>query len=98
MIAIAAGDTHTVALKTDGTVWAWGNNSNGQLGDGTTTQRTKPVEVSGLSTVIAIAAGDTHTVALKTDGTVWAWGNNSNGQLGDGTTTQSTTPVQVQSL
>jgi alpha-tubulin suppressor-like RCC1 family protein len=82
-----AATTHTVYLKTDGTVWAWGNNSNGQLGDGTTTQSTSPVQVSGLSNVTAIAAGATHTVALKTDGTVWAWGDNSNGQLGNGTTT-----------
>ena len=90
--------THTVYLKNDGTVWAWGNNGNGQLGDGSTTQSTTPVQVSGLSGVIAIAAGGTHTVALKDDGTVWAWGNNSNGQLGDGSTTQSTTPVQVSGL
>jgi hypothetical protein len=93
-----AAANHTVALKNNGTVWTWGNNNNGQLGDGTTSNRTTPVQVSGLSDVTAIAAGDTHTVALKNNGTVWTWGNNNNGQLGDGTTTDSATPVQVQSL
>jgi alpha-tubulin suppressor-like RCC1 family protein len=98
MTAIAAGDNHTVALKNDGTIRAWGNNSNGQLGDDTTSNRTTPVQVNRLSDMTAIAAGDNHTVALKKDGTAWAWGNNSYGQLGDGTTTDRTTPVQVQSL
>ena len=95
VIQVAAGDYHTVALKSDGTAWAWGYNNNGQLGDGTTTSRSTPVRVLGLSGVTAIAAGQYHTVALASDGTVWAWGNNVSGQLGDGTTTQRTTPVQV---
>ena len=72
---------HTVALKTDGTVWAWGYNGWGQLGDGTTTNKTTPVQVSGLSGVIAIAAEGNCTAALKSDGTVWAWGDNAYGQL-----------------
>ena len=95
---ISAGIYHTISLKSDGTVWAWGYNNEGQLGDGTTTQRTTPVQVSGLSGVIAIAGGGYHTIALKSDGTVYAWGRNSEGQLGDGTTTQRTTPVQVSGL
>ena len=98
VLAIAGGGSHTVALKSDGTVWAWGYNYNGQLGDGTTTFRTTPVPVSGLSNVLALAAGSYHTVALKSDGTVWAWGDNRAGQLGDGTTINRLTPVQVSGL
>jgi 6-phosphogluconolactonase (cycloisomerase 2 family)/alpha-tubulin suppressor-like RCC1 family protein/fibronectin type 3 domain-containing protein len=96
--AIAAGAGHTLALKSDGTVWAWGRNSYGQLGDGSTTTRTTPVKVSGLSGVTAIVAGSSHSLALKSDGTVWGWGNNGYGQLGDGSTTSRTTPVQVSGL
>ncbi len=96
--AIAAGSYHSIAIKTDGTVWTWGNNYYGQLGDGTTTNSITPVQVSGLTDVTAIAAGNVHSVALKNDGTVWTWGNNYYGQLGDGTTTNSITPVQVSGL
>ena len=97
--AISAGVFNTVALKNDGTVWAWGLNSSGQLGDGTTTDSYTPVQVSGLTGVRAISAGFvSHAVALKNDGTVWAWGSNGYGQLGDGTTTDSYTPVQVSDL
>ncbi|MCL2828644.1 MAG: S-layer homology domain-containing protein [Oscillospiraceae bacterium] len=96
--AIAAGGAHTLALKSDGTVWAWGLNGGGQLGDGTTTTSYTPVQVQNLDNVAAIAAGTDHTVALKNDGTVWAWGHNHFGQLGDGTTTNRRTPVQIQSL
>ena len=84
--AIATGYHHTVALRSDGTVWAWGTNWFGQLGDGTTTARYTPTQVKNLSNVTAISAGDNHTVALRNDGTVWAWGGNQVGQLGDGTT------------
>ena len=95
---IASGRAHAIALKSDGTVWAWGYNDDGQLGDGTTTNRSTPVQISGLSDVTAIAGGWSHTIALKSDGTVWAWGNNEDGRLGDGTTTSSSTPVQVSGL
>ena len=101
VVAIAAGGGHSLALKADGTVLAWGLNANGQLGDGTLTRRLTPVPVSGLgpgSGVEAIAAGITHSLALKSDGTVLAWGFNTTGQLGDGTTAQRTTPVQVSGL
>ena len=96
--AIAGGNIHTIALKSNGTVWAWGHNGYGQLGDGTTTHRYTPVQVSGITGVIAIAVGEVHTIALKSDGTVWAWGSNEFGQLGDGTTTHRYTPIQVTSL
>ncbi len=96
--AMAGGSGHTVALRQDGTVWAWGRNDYGQLGDGTDTQRLSPVNVPGLSGVTSLAAGLVHTVALRQDGTVWAWGHNGFGQLGDGTTTRRTSPAQVPGL
>ncbi len=104
--AIAAGQGHSLALKNDGTVWAWGLNQDGQLGDGTTTDSSTPVQVNDptdssgyLTDVSAIAAGSSHSLALKSDGTVWAWGNNFSGELGDGTTTDSSNkPVQVSEL
>jgi alpha-tubulin suppressor-like RCC1 family protein len=95
VIAIAAGDSFSLALKSDGTVWAWGGNWSGQLGDGTTTNRLQPVQMSGLTGITAIAAGTNHGLALMGDGTVWSWGYNFEGQLGDGTTTNGTTPAQV---
>jgi len=93
--AVSAGNGHFAALHSDGTVWTWGSNEHGQLGDGTTTNRLTPVQVSGLTNVSAISAGCNHTVALRGDSTVWAWGLNSTGQLGDGTTTNRNTPTQV---
>ncbi|MBU1350153.1 hypothetical protein KKH19_03545 [Patescibacteria group bacterium] len=75
----------------------WGYNSSGQLGDGSTSDKTTPVQVSnlGASTVNEITAGDYYTCALKTDGSMVCWGNNDFGQLGDGSTSDKTTPVQV---
>ena len=67
--------SHAVYQKDDGTVWTWGSNSNGQLGDGTTTDRSIPARVNGLTGVTAVAAGSAHSVALKSDGTVWACGS-----------------------
>jgi len=96
--AVAGGWYHSMALKSDGTVWAWGSNSYGQLGNGTSTNSDIPVQVSGLSCLTAIAAGAYHNVALKSDGTVWSWGSNAYGQLGDGNTNNSTIPVQVSGL
>lgn len=96
--AVAAGAYHTVALKEDGTVYAWGANSYGQLGNGETANLNTPTLIPGLSDVIAIAAGANHTIALKSDGTVWAWGANSSGQLGIGTIASQKTPVQVTGL
>ena len=98
MAATAGGGGHCVAAKADGTVWAWGYNASGQLGDGTTIERHAPVQVSGLSGVAAVACGLANSLAVKSDGTVWAWGNNYYGQLGDGTTTERHAPVQVSGL
>ncbi|BAS26700.1 hypothetical protein LIP_0843 [Limnochorda pilosa] len=97
--AVAAGDLHSLARQTDGTVWTWGDNDAGQLGDGTTLDRNTPARVDGLNGVAAVAAGSYHNLALKEDGTIWAWGRNNLGQLGDGTTTTTRpTPVQVSGL
>ena len=96
--AMTGGEYHTVALDSDGAVWTWGHNGYGQLGDGTTTARTTPAQISGLGSVTAIATGGSHAIALKPDGTVWTWGYNALGQLGDGTTTNSSTPTQVPGL
>jgi alpha-tubulin suppressor-like RCC1 family protein len=93
--AVAAGLNHSVALKDDGTVWAWGDNEFGELGDDTTTERNTPVQVTGIAGVVSIAARGDFTLALKNDGTVWAWGANSHGELGDGTTTDRHAPVRV---
>ncbi|SFJ76133.1 Alpha-tubulin suppressor [Paenibacillus sp. UNC496MF] len=95
---VDGGDFHTIALQSDGTVWAWGNNWDGQLGDGSKAGRVTPVQVKSITNVVNVAAGSWHSLALKSDGTVWAWGSNSHGQLGDGSTTDRDTPVQVLGL
>lgn len=101
---IAGGSKHTLGIKSDGTVWAWGGNSDGQLGNGGTTQQDEPVPVTmtDLESVKAVACGNDHSIALKTDGTVWTWGANLNGQLGYNTynagtdeNDDQTTPAQV---
>jgi alpha-tubulin suppressor-like RCC1 family protein len=99
---VAAGGFHGLAAEFSGVfgsgvVWAWGDNSHGQLGDGTTTQRKTPIQVPHLANVSAIAAGGYHSLAIS-NGFVWAWGYNASGQLGDGTTTQRKTPVRISGL
>ncbi|HEX4186627.1 MAG TPA: IPT/TIG domain-containing protein [Solirubrobacteraceae bacterium] len=96
--SVAAGGYHSLALMADATVKAWGSNSFGQLGDGTTVTREVPVTVSGLNGVRAIAAGGHHSLALMADGSVMAWGDNESGQLGTGNTIESEVPVPVKGL
>ncbi len=99
VIAIAAGWDSGVALKSDGSVWTWGANDRGQLGDGSNAASNVPVRVSGLSgRVTAIAAGDSYALTLKSDGTVWGWGDDYQGQLGDGQNADTITPVAVHGL
>jgi len=98
VLQAAGGGYHTVALRADGTVWAWGDNEHGQLGNGTKTNSLRPVQVVGLDQVTEVAAGRYHSLALKADGTVWAWGANSQGQLGNGYYSDRSAPVQVSIL
>ena len=93
-----AGNTHSTAIKIDGTLWSWGNNFNGQLGLSDITNRSIPVQVGSLSNWSSVSCGLNHTAAIKTDGTLWSWGSNSFGQLGLNTVTNYSSPVQVGSL
>lgn len=95
---VIAGAHHSYALRNDGQVRAWGRNYRANLGDGSTTMRTTPVAVAGLTDVVSIASGRDHGVAVRADGRVLTWGMNSSGQLGDGTTTNRTVPVLVPGL
>jgi len=98
--AIAAGGTHTVALRNDNTVWTWGQNQFGQLGLGTAdgVAHPSPAQVPGMIGVVAISAKDLTTVALLSDGTVWTWGANGKGQLGNGSNVDSPLPVRAGTL
>ncbi|MBI4700423.1 MAG: hypothetical protein HY744_04520 [Deltaproteobacteria bacterium] len=103
VVEVSAGYNHTCARKGDGTLWCWGSNGSGQLGDGTTKGQdcsgwcnALPVQVTALGTaVVEVSAGYNHTCARKQSGTVWCWGKNQLGQLGDGTTIDRPTPVQA---
>lgn len=93
---IGASSNHVGAIRCNGTAWAWGCNSNGQLGDGTTINRSSPVSVVGGFTDWRKITGTlTHSLALRANGTIWAWGYNSTGSLGDGTVANRSSPVSV---
>jgi alpha-tubulin suppressor-like RCC1 family protein len=96
--AVDAGHYQTFALCGDGTVWGWGRNVDGQLGDGTRTNRRSPVQVQGVTDAVAVAAGRDMAYAVRANGTVLAWGDNAYGELGDGTTTDRLSPVAVSGL
>ncbi|MCL2151985.1 MAG: S8 family serine peptidase [Oscillospiraceae bacterium] len=90
---VATGSIHTLAIKTDGSLWAWGYNAVGELGLGDNGIRLSPSHV--MNDVASVVAGFEYTLAIKTDGSLWAWGYNQYGQLGDGSTTNRTTPVKI---
>jgi len=100
-VDLGAGTSHVCAVKSDGTVWCWGRNDKGQLGDNTTTNSLVPVQVKGaggtgtLAGAASIGLGQKHSCTIRTNGTVWCWGLNNIGQLGDDTTTDRSAPVPV---
>jgi len=96
---VAGGYWHSLALRSDGTVWSWGSNMHGTLGDGNASvvePRTTPGQIIGLDDIISVSAGADHSLAIKADRTLWAWGRNSSAQIGTGTTSANEpTPIQV---
>ena len=92
---VSEGLSHTLAIRSDSTLWAWGYNANGQLGDGTSISKSSPVQV-GTSSWASVAAGDLHSVGISaTTKLLFAWGNNATGQLGDGTSISKSSPIQI---
>jgi alpha-tubulin suppressor-like RCC1 family protein len=93
---VSVGDRHTLALRSNGTLWAWGQNTCNQLGDTTSTNRSSPVSVvGGFTNWCQVSAGKYFSIALRTNGTIWGWGQGGSGRLGDGTTTVKSSPVSV---
>lgn len=95
VVAIAAAANYSLALKSDGTLWGWGQNNEGQLGDRSVTLRMTPVQVQRLDNVVSMSAGLMHAAAVKADGTLWVWGSNDEGQLGDAAANHVLVPVQM---
>ena len=93
--SVSCGYNHSMVIKTNGTLWAFGENNFGQLGIGSKLTQSWPVQVGSLNTWASVSCGHYHTLAIKTDGTLWAWGSNDSGQLGDATTIDKSSPVQV---
>jgi alpha-tubulin suppressor-like RCC1 family protein len=99
IVAIAPGWDHALAIKSGGSVWSWGANYYGELGNGTVSGSGGPAQVPGLSSIVAIAAGGQgQSFAIKSDGSLWAWGKNDLGQLGDGTKANRSSPILVSGL
>lgn len=92
---ISAGQFHSFAIAEDGSLWAWGSNNTGMLGDGTRADKNKPVQINIGTKFMAVAAGSEHSLALDENGGLWAWRSNFYGQLGDGTKTMQTLPVRI---
>jgi len=92
---VSAGRNHTMVILNDGTLWGWGSNHAGQLGNGETSDETQLTPILIMDNVATVSAGFEFTLAVKTDGSLWGWGSNGNGQLGDGTTTDRHSPVHI---
>ena len=94
--AVSVGGTHILAIKTNGTLWAWGDNTKGKLGDGTTINKpNSPIQIGTDTNWKEISAARDHSLALKSDGSLWAWGDNIYGQIGDGTTIDKLVPTRI---
>jgi alpha-tubulin suppressor-like RCC1 family protein len=95
-IEASAGNDHSLGVRSNGTLWSWGSNSNGRLGDDTTTSRSSPVSVvGGFSDWVSASAGTSHSIGLRANGSLWTWGSNGSSQLGDNTSTSRSSPVSV---
>jgi len=94
-VTVAAGYYHSLAIKADGTLWAWGDNNHGQLGDGTTAEGHSPVHIGSDTDWVMVSAGYLHSLAIKADGTLWAWGYNGYGQLGLGHDDNQHSPAHI---
>lgn len=92
---VSAGDRHTLAIRSDGTLWAWGRNNFGQLGDGTFDDRLEPVQIGTDTNWKDIFAGTHHSMAIKLNGRLWAWGGNEAGQLGNNSYDAQPSPVAI---
>lgn len=93
--SVAAGGAFTIGKKNDGSIWSWGYNGDGQLGDGTTFHKNKPTQIGTATNWKSISTGTNHSHAIKDDGSLWSWGANEYGQLGDGTYENRTIPIQI---
>lgn len=94
-ISISAGEQYSVGVKSNGTLWAWGYNNKGQIGDGTIVDKFAPVQIGTATNWQKVSAGGHTTFAIKADGSLWGWGDNEYGQLGDGTTVNKTVPTHI---